>query len=638
MAELVEEQEQDKGLPARDLMLIPNPRSVFMRGATLRPPPSLFFHLPAKPMQGLRQRADIIAEQIVRSGIRMNMATSSDLVGYQAMMTLSPTLPKNIDGLDKPLRGLSMQPEGYRLTVNDQGILFQANDELGFYYAGQTLRQLVENGRTIPGCIIEDAPLIACRGIHWNLSGWPPRREYLEQVIDRFSKYKFNLLILEYERHFNYLSQPGVCSEHALTAKDVAELATYAEDRGITLIPLLPGLGDTGFLLRLPPYADLREHPNYWQEACPSNPISLDIYMAMTEDLIACHPGPLFHAGGSHVRFLGACPECQRRSDELGGRSSLFLDHMGRIARYLLKRGKIPIMWDEQFRRMTNEQIQWLPPETILTMGPQSPGISGGPAEQGSTLDRFLTLGRKAWGTALVSPARGFESYDQLDHWAHAAELGWISGMIASIETRDYSMGPLLPPLETQWAGILYAAERSWGGRKNSQRGAFSLRFGARHFGLNEEHLMQWSWDMIEFFQRDFPREARDKLKAFGGESKRNKRNVTFMEVWCRMLTFEHYVKRFERGISSTYSSLQTKNADPFHAGRQRYRVEQLRSVVPDLAQNFREEMLRITFEEDIEEFLNCQLAYGLSQLDMMAGMLDPYPIPDKEWRQSVRL
>ena len=46
-----------------------------------------------------------------------------------------------------------MQPEGFRLTVTDQGILFQANDELGFYYAGQTLRQLVENGRDIPGCI-----------------------------------------------------------------------------------------------------------------------------------------------------------------------------------------------------------------------------------------------------------------------------------------------------------------------------------------------------------------------------------------------------------------------------------------------------------------------------------------------------
>ena len=37
------------------------------------------------------------------------------------------------------------------------------------------------------------------------------------------------------------------------------------------------------------------------------------------------------------------------------------------------------------------------------------------------------------------------------------------------------------------------------------------------------------------------------------------------------------------------------------------------------------------------EEFLNCNLAYGVRRLDELGELLDGYPSPEKEWQQPVK-
>ena len=61
----------------------------------------------------------------------------------------------------------SLKAEGYQLNISAKGILLQSNDAAGFYYAVQTLRQIMaqRNAKNqLPGCSITDWPAFALRG------------------------------------------------------------------------------------------------------------------------------------------------------------------------------------------------------------------------------------------------------------------------------------------------------------------------------------------------------------------------------------------------------------------------------------------------------------------------------------------
>ena len=58
--------------------------------------------------------------------------------------------------------------EGYRLKVSRQGVMIQARDASGFYFAVQTIRQLIlqaGGSRYLPGCRIYDWPAFSLRGL-----------------------------------------------------------------------------------------------------------------------------------------------------------------------------------------------------------------------------------------------------------------------------------------------------------------------------------------------------------------------------------------------------------------------------------------------------------------------------------------
>jgi len=67
----------------------------------------------------------------------------------------------------KTANSSSLKAEGYQLHIAAKGILIQSNDAAGFYYAVQTLRQIMaqKNAKNqLPGCSITDWPAFALRG------------------------------------------------------------------------------------------------------------------------------------------------------------------------------------------------------------------------------------------------------------------------------------------------------------------------------------------------------------------------------------------------------------------------------------------------------------------------------------------
>ena len=623
--------------PSPKLNVLPFPRSVSLRGAPLRPTPSNFLYISDKATVGARRRCHMLCQQLFDIGYRTAPETSTRLLPTQALFTPSATFPK-WDQLDRPLRGQCAALEGYRLTVNSSGALLHGADEQGLQYAGTTLRQLIQDGPEIPGLEIEDFPLLPFRVMHLDFKGWSPNTEYLKNVLMMFADVKINTVILEYESYYNFPSQPGLASEGALSPAEMSEVELFSQDLGITLIPLVPCIGNAGHVLRLPAYAGLREHSEYFQQFCPVVPETLGIVTAMMEDLASVHRGKFMHVGGDETRLLGVNPASEARAKQLGGRAALYLDYVGKVCRYLTAGGKSPLIWDDMFRRMSDEQVRWLPPDTVLTFwqyeghgGKATPAIL-------TNLDRYRKLGRRVWGAATRSPTSRYDSFDNIDAWTEAAEMGYLEGLITTAWTRDHTLGPMYAPPEVSWPGAYYAAERKWSGLKGLPREKFPLRFIARLFGVKDPAAQSRLWTGFDMLLREHPRRARE---FFGHEMQHATRNgaiLGFLESWTALGSLAEYIHQFETDISGNFSNLQAGCGDPFHSGRLRWRIMDAKNKLPALISNFQHQALRLTHERQVQEYLESTLAFGIRKLEDMEALLGGYPYPPSEFQQPVSI
>ncbi|MGD0088375.1 MAG: family 20 glycosylhydrolase [Planctomycetota bacterium] len=639
MPDILEDAMLDSGAAAglERLALLPFPRQVSLRGAPFRPAPSNFLFLSPDAASGTRRKCFLLAQQLAEEGLRTSLEASSSLGPTQALFTQSASFPK-WDKLEAPLRGQAAGREGYRLVVTSDGALLYGADEQGVQYAGATLRQLLQDGPVVPGLEIEDYPLLPARALHLDFKGWPPTAEHLKTVIGILAGLKINTLLLEYAAHFNFPSQPGLAAEGSLTALEVGELEVYARDLGVTLVPLVPCLGNVGHVLRLPAYTSLREHPQYLQQYCPVNPQTLGVVTAMMEDLIAVHAGKFFHAGGDETQMLGSNPATAARAAQLGGRSALYLEYVGKVCRYLLTCQREPMLWDDMFRKMSDAQVQWLPEEVVLTSwqyeghgGRATPAIL-------ANLDRYKRLRRRVWGVAMRSPALRYDAFDNIDAWTEAAELGYVEGVITTAWTRDHPLGALFPPPETAWPAAFYAAERAWSGMKGLGRERFPRRFVVRMFGAKDPAAQSRVWAGFDFLLREHARRAREFFAQDARAAPRGGSTLAFMEAWSGIRAFQEYVRQFEEQVSGSYANLQAGQGDPFHSGRLRWRVLELKNKLPALVANFRQQAARITTEAQIREFVESSIAYSYGRLEEIEKLLAQYPLPPQEWQQPVSL
>ena len=623
------------------LYLLPYPRSISLKGAPMRTPPSVYLYLSASASPTARRKCQILAQQLGVIGFRTQIVTAPGLQPTQALFTAAATFQK-WPQMDRPLRGEVAKPEGYRLTVTSEGALLHGTDDQGLLYAGYTLKQLLEDNSNVPGMEIEDAPLVPMRVIHLDFKGWPPTIEHLKNTISQLASYKINSVILEYEAYFNFPSQPGLAADGAITSDQVAELDLFAQDVGVTLIPLVPCLGNVSHILKLPAYQHLREHPDYTQQLCPVNPASLDIVTAMMEDLIAVHQGRYFHIGGDEVRLLGVNPQSEARAKQLGGRAALYLEYVGKVCRYLVARQKLPLVWDDMFRKMSDEQIKWLPPEVALTFW-QYEG-QGGRATPSilTNLDRYRKLQRRIWGAATRLPAARYDGFDNVGAWTEAAELGYVEGLITTTWTRDHHHGPMFAAPETTWAPALYAAERKWSGmHRPGQRGAPAReqlpdRLVMRMFGMRDSAWQARIWAGVDAMHRDHFRRAREYFAHDPKAIVRNRDILAFWEVWAALGSFKEYVHQFDEYISGNFANLQAGKGDPFHCGRLRWRVADAKQRLPMLVRAFTQRASKITHPGIVQEYLDSTIAYHLKHLDDMESLLSSYPLPAKEWQQPV--
>jgi len=125
------------------------------------------------------------------------------------------TLPKH-----KPLASIKVvrtnaapaQPEGYALTISNDGIKILFREKGGLRAASATLRQLLrEHGRRLPCLRIRDWPDFPRRGVMLDISrGRVPKLETLLDLVEKLADFKINEFQLYTEHTFAYSKYKSV--------------------------------------------------------------------------------------------------------------------------------------------------------------------------------------------------------------------------------------------------------------------------------------------------------------------------------------------------------------------------------------------------------------------------------------------
>ena len=312
----------------------------------------------------------------------------------------------------------SFKPEAYLLEITPQQILIKASDTKGFFYALQSVRQLlpatieseqpVQNiAWSVPAMTVQDEPRFGFRGLLLDPVRCFIPKENVLRIIDCMAMLKINKLhfhltddngwrieIKKYPRltevgawrvdrtdvpfHSRRNPERGELTPIGgfYTQEEIREIVAYAADRQIEVIPEI----------------DVPAHSNaalaaYPQFACPvvkdfigvlpglggrnseiiycaGNDSVFTFLQDVFDEILALFPSRYIHVGGDEARKTNweKCPLCQKRmrKQHLANEEDLQGYFMKRISDYLRKKGRVVIGWDE----LTNSSF--LPEESII--------------------------------------------------------------------------------------------------------------------------------------------------------------------------------------------------------------------------------------------------------------------------------
>ena len=294
--------------------------------------------------------------------------------------------------------------EGYRLTVDANGVTVASSDAAGSFYARETLKQLRskdKDGRDVLPCVeITDAPQYRWRGImiddcrhffgketvkaqmdlmamhklnvlHWHLTddqGWrldiPGHPELVRYGATRPSSPKYNG-----KASWNAPEKELTCEQNTdrygpffYTEADIREILAYAAERHIKVIPEIELPGHNCALLAahpefacFPTNMAARTPRLSWgiskEVLCIGNDEMIRYLEGIVDYVCKVFPSDVVHIGGDEcptVRWK-LCPKCQARivTEKLDDEKGLQPWITRHFVEFLAKRGKRALGWDE---------------------------------------------------------------------------------------------------------------------------------------------------------------------------------------------------------------------------------------------------------------------------------------------------
>lgn len=290
--------------------------------------------------------------------------------------------------------------EGYSLRVTKQNIQIGANEPAGFFYAIQTLLQLLPcqiyssqqeycSAWNVPAVEIKDVPRFEYRGLHLDVGRHLYPVEFVKKYIDLLSMQKMNRFHwhltedqgwrIEIKKHpklteigsirketikNRYTAQGPLLFDNTpyggfYTQKEIKEIVQYAKERYVTVIPeidlpghmlaalaVYPELGCTGG-----PYEVGTRWGIYEDVLCAGNEKIYPFIEDILKEVFELFPSEYVHIGGDEcpkTRWK-KCAKCQAKikAENLKDEHELQSYVIRRVEKFLNDNGKKLIGWDE---------------------------------------------------------------------------------------------------------------------------------------------------------------------------------------------------------------------------------------------------------------------------------------------------
>lgn len=331
----------------------------------------------------------------------------------------TPKLNVGGEGNVRLLTDPSLKSEAYSLEVSPQEIIIKASDNKGFFYALQTIRQLLPPSIereslsdknlewSIPVVTIQDEPRYGYRALLLDASRFFIPKENVLRIIDCMSMLKLNTLhfhltddngwrveIKKYPR----LTEVGAWRVDRqdlpfparrnpkkgeptpvggfYTQEDIREMVAYAAERQVEIVPEIDMPAHSNAALAAYPKLACPVVKEYIGVLpglggrnseiiyCAGNDSVFIFLQNVMDEIMELFPSRYIHIGGDEAQktHWKQCPLCQARmkKEQLANEEDLQGYFMKRISDYVRSKGREVIGWDE----LTNSSF--LPDNSII--------------------------------------------------------------------------------------------------------------------------------------------------------------------------------------------------------------------------------------------------------------------------------
>lgn len=249
-----------------------------------------------------------------------------------------------------------MLEEAYEIKVSKAGIDVLASTPKGCFYAIQTLKQLIVDGK-VPCCFIKDFPDLKVRGAMLDISrSKVPTVETLKNVFDILANLKFNHVELYVEGFsYEYKSFPNVLvDKNYLTQDEYKVLEAYAFENFLDFVPNQNGFGHMGDWLALDEYKHLAECEEgftiwgAWRKTTTLNPLdesSIKHVEKMYGDMLPYTKSKYFNMNFDEPYELGHGKS--KVKTDLSTVEDVYIEYMHKLAKVVRSYNKIPMIWGD---------------------------------------------------------------------------------------------------------------------------------------------------------------------------------------------------------------------------------------------------------------------------------------------------
>ena len=370
------------------------------------------------------------------------------------------------------------EPGAYRLIISAKHTQIDANDEAGFFYAKQTLKQIDRQFPKARPCLeITDWPDYPVRGFYHDVTrGKVPKLKTLLQLAETCAHYKLNHLELYIEHTYAFKNHREIWHDaDPLTADEIHTLDAHCAKLHIDLVPSFSTFGHfyTWIHRKFPELNELErdvsgEPFTFWDRMTHytldcQNPASIKLVEEIIREVRPLFRSKFFNICADETFDLGKGKN-QALAKKIGA-AKLYAGFLKQIMRIAREQGCIPLFWGDVIG-LHPEVLPEIPEQSIALDWDYSPrltqqktalianskrqfyvcpGVSGWNnwlpdyATAHQNITRFAKLGRKHGATGLINTDWG--------DYGHINTLGGsIPGLILGASAAWHCASPLLAP------------------------------------------------------------------------------------------------------------------------------------------------------------------------------------------------